>query len=167
MLRFEQPYQQGHQQKRESLAVSPFFLRSFLPSCFNFPFLSSLVPSTCVIHSFLPTSVSFLDLHITHFRDEEISQEDCLFLCDNLSSQTSGKFSDLLRVECRSTLKLGPPNATHLWQPVDQHIGRLYQRLMARSYDEWMASPDAAKYFEVGGGKLSAARRRILLTHWA
>ena len=72
MLRFEQPYQQGHQQKRESLAVSPFFLRSFLPSCFNFPFLSSLVPSTCVIHSFLPTSVSFLDLHIAEVKPKSV-----------------------------------------------------------------------------------------------
>lgn len=101
------------------------------------------------------------------FRDSEISDADCLFLCDNLNSQTTDDFQQELRDECRATLKLGPPNATHLWQPVDQHIGRLYQRLMAKSYDDWMASDDSLKYFQVGGPKLSAGVRRILLTHWA
>ena len=38
---------------------------------------------------------------------------------------------------------------------------------MPSSYDEWMASAESKKYFEVRGPKLSAGVRRILLTHWA
>ena len=115
----------------------------------------------------MKTNSAWTKSALKEFRDDEINDADCLFLCDNLNSQTTDSFEKELRDECRATLQLGPPNATHLWQPVDQHIGRLYQRLMANSYDEWMASGEAGKYFVIGGPKLSAGVRRILLTHWA
>lgn len=60
---------------------------------------------------------------------------------------------------------LGAANGTFLWQPVDQHIGRCYQRHMARSYDEWMSGTAAESYLEEG--KIPASVRRILITHWA
>ena len=48
------------------------------------------------------------------FRENHITDSDCLFLCDNLNSQTTDSFEGELRDECRATLQLGPPNATHI-----------------------------------------------------
>jgi hypothetical protein len=55
----------------------------------------------------------------------------------------------------------GPKNATHLWQPVDHHIGARYKKKMGELYDDWMAQD--GRFL----AKLSTAERRIMLVKWA
>jgi hypothetical protein len=59
----------------------------------------------------------------------------------------------------------GPPNATHLWQPVDHNVGARYHFLMAAAYDRWMVSDAATRY--ITDGTVPVDVRRKLLTAWA
>jgi hypothetical protein len=59
----------------------------------------------------------------------------------------------------------GPPNATHLWQPVDHNVGARYHFLMAAAYDRWMVSDAATRY--IAEGTVPVDVRRKLLTVWA
>ena len=87
--------------------------------------------------------------------------EDVLLLCDNLNSQVAGEFKAAIK-NLGATLEFGPKSATHLWQPVDHHVGARYKYLMARSYDEWMVN----EFHTFEAGKVSAEKRRQLLTQW-
>jgi hypothetical protein len=100
--------------------------------------------------------------------DEQIEDEhgdngeDILLLCDNLSSQVADPFKAEIE-HYGPTLRFGPKKATHLWQPVDHHVGARYKFLMARKYDDFMAYDIQAYPW----GKVPTPERRRLLTVWA
>ena len=89
-----------------------------------------------------------------------------LLLTDNLTAQTKTPFLDAIRQAGRAPLafnqiRFGPAGATHLWQPVDRHIGARYKNLMSDCYHEYMADRGD------DDSKVSTERRRVLLTKWA
>ena len=58
-----------------------------------------------------------------------------------------------------STLLFGPKGATHIWQPVDHHVGVRYKNMMSECYEEFLA--DREDHLP------TAAERRVLLTQRA
>jgi hypothetical protein len=85
----------------------------------------------------------------------------CLLLVDNLSGQVKKEFATAAARNGKCDVMYGPRNATHLWQPVDHHVGARYKNRMGEKYDNWMAT--------VGRGLTSipVMKRRILLVKWA
>ena len=85
-----------------------------------------------------------------------------LLVVDNLSAQTKDVFVEAIKSSSpeASKLRFGPAGATHLWQPVDHHIGARYKFLMSEAYHTFMINRGDA-------GELTPAQRRVLLTKWA
>ena len=85
--------------------------------------------------------------------------EKSLQLCDNLNGQVAEKFVKAVAEHAPGSLRFGPKKATHVWQPVDHHVGAAYHYKMGCCYDELMATFNERK--------ISAPEIRILLTKWA
>jgi hypothetical protein len=87
-----------------------------------------------------------------------------LLMCDNLGSQRAEEFRAALKeLNCR--VVYGPKNGTDIWQPVDHGIGRAYQVLIAKFYDEWTKSQEATNFFRVKKAP-PEPRRRELMVKW-
>jgi hypothetical protein len=87
--------------------------------------------------------------------------KSCLLLVDNLVGQVKQGFVEAAELNGKSAVMFGPPNATHLWQPVDHHIGARYKKKMGELYDDWMAKD--GRFLK----KISTPQRRIMLVKWA
>jgi hypothetical protein len=95
---------------------------------------------------------------------EEIDDEDeSLLLADSLRSQTKDTFSSAVKQHVNAHTIFGVKNGSHVWQPVDHHVGAAYHRKMDAFYVEWMASVEAESY----KGTIPVGKRRQLLTQWA
>ena len=110
------------------------------------------------------TCVKWAEGPFAKFVKEELDGGETLVLADNLKSQVKDDFVDAVKAK-NGHMMFGPKlkGATHVWQPVDHHIGREYGRLMGIYYDEWMAE----QFDNIVDGHVSASDRRILLTKWA
>jgi hypothetical protein len=84
-----------------------------------------------------------------------------LLLADNLSAQCKAEFKAAVKEHADSHTLMGPPGATHVWQPADHHVGAAYKLRMGRLYDEFMVNNFAQ--YEKG---IPAAERRMLLVQW-
>jgi hypothetical protein len=93
--------------------------------------------------------------------DLEDKAVNMLLFCDNLNGQVAEPFKNVFR-EWGATLQFGPKNATHMWQPVDHHVGARYKYLIAKAYDEFMLT----EFDTFAGGKVPVRKRRQLLTEW-
>jgi len=100
-----------------------------------------------------------LDTVVEEFHGE--SGQDVLLLCDNLNSQVADPFKEAV-ANLGATLQFGAKGATHLWQPVDHHVGARYKFYMARAYDDWMSN----NFDSYPNGKVPVDVRRTLLTKW-
>ena len=113
------------------------------------------------------TCVEWANGPFTEFVKEELKGDPFLLLCDNLSAQASCPFVDALQnvgnPATSNQLRFGPAGATHLWQPVDRHIGARYKQLMGDYYHEFMADMAEAD----NEAKVSTPQQRVLLTQWA
>jgi hypothetical protein len=108
------------------------------------------------------TCVKWAEGAFAEFVESELNGGESLVLADNLKSQVKDDFVEAVKAK-NGLMVFGPKGATHVWQPVDHHIGREYGRLMGIYYDEWMAE----QFDSIVGGHVSAGERRVLLTKWA
>jgi hypothetical protein len=100
--------------------------------------------------------------HNTHTHHTH-PKEECLLFADRVSGQfkADSAFSKACKQHARSHVVFGPACATHLWQPLDHHIGARYKHLMGKYYDDWMMETfDTQDHW-------STADRRTLMTTWA
>jgi hypothetical protein len=96
--------------------------------------------------------------------DSNISEdEECLLLADSLRSQTKSTFTDAVKASVNARTLFGLKDGSHLWQPVDHHVGAAYHRKMDAYYVEWMASSDGELY----DSSVPVSKRRQLMTQWA
>jgi hypothetical protein len=89
--------------------------------------------------------------------------EETLLLADSLRSQTKSTFTQAVKADVRGHTIFGVKNGSHLWQPVDHHVGAAYHRKMDAFYVEWMASDDGAQFAH----SVPVGKRRQLMTEWA
>jgi hypothetical protein len=90
--------------------------------------------------------------------------QESLLLADNLNSQVKQDFQDAVKENARADTKFGVKKGSHVWQPVDHHIGIRYHVKMDGYYNEWMAEQYMEDY---RGGSVPVEKRRQLLTQWA
>jgi hypothetical protein len=112
------------------------------------------------------TCVEWAELCFKQFVEEaqEIAGGDeVVLLADSLRSQTKDTFAAAVKQHARGLTIFGVKNASHVWQPVDHHVGAAYHRKMDAYYVEWMASIEAESYT----GTIPVGKRRQLLTKWA
>jgi hypothetical protein len=110
------------------------------------------------------TCIKWANTCMKSFVDEELGEDaECLLLADSLRSQVKQEFQDTVKSAVRADVLFGVKGGSHIWQPVDHHIGAAYHRMMDASYVDWMAS-DADAY---GDNSVPVGDRRILLTQWA
>ena len=86
-----------------------------------------------------------------------------LLFSDNLHGQKTESFKSHLRSLGGSSHNLLPGNTDEL-QPVDRGVGSALKRECGEVQDEWLRIPENFKEWKED--RLSASRRRILLTHW-
>ncbi|CAE7947454.1 unnamed protein product [Symbiodinium sp. KB8] len=84
-----------------------------------------------------------------------------LLTLDNVSCQKKRSFQRCLLKNGTVTLH-GEPNATHVWQMIDRHVGRMHKKMLTDLQLEYLSDRDHFRGFS----KLSAMDRRILLSHW-
>jgi hypothetical protein len=89
--------------------------------------------------------------------------EETLLLADSLRSQVKATFRDAAKTNARAHTIFGVKNGSHVWQPVDHHVGAAYHRKMDAYYVEWMASADGELYAQ----SVPVGKRRQLMTQWA
>ena len=91
--------------------------------------------------------------------------DEVLLLADSLRSQTKSEFIAAVKASVRAITMFGVKNGSHVWQPVDHHVGAAYKRKMDSYYVEWMANcvPDLA----APSPTIPVGKRRQLLTEWA
>ena len=108
-------------------------------------------------------SVRWAEVCVGEAVEEQLGDKggDMLLLCDNLNSQVADPFKEAIAT-IGATLMFGAKGATHLWQPIDHHVGARYKYLMAKSYDDWMVS----EFHTFADGKIPVEKRRTLLTQW-
>ena len=80
---------------------------------------------------------------------------------DNVACQRKRSFQRRL-LRTGTTVVHGEPNATHVWQAIDRHIGRMQKKMLADTQLDYLSDRDNFRGFS----KLSASDRRILLSHW-
>jgi hypothetical protein len=83
-----------------------------------------------------------------------------------LRAQVKQTFQDAVKTHANADTMIGVKGGSHIWQPVDHHIGREYHRRMQTYYVEWMASPAYNVYAE-NDRSVPVDVRCILLTKWA
>lgn len=112
------------------------------------------------------TCVEWAQGPFTEFIKDNLKGDPFLLLCDNLNAQTKDPFLKAVADAGPSSSKIyfGPPGATHLWQPVDRHVGAQYKTLMADYYHEYMAERAES---DQDDSKVSPEEQRVLLTQWA
>ena len=98
-------------------------------------------------------------------RGEIAPADEVLLLADSLRSQTKSEFIAAVKASVRAITMFGVKNGSHVWQPVDHHVGAAYKRKMDGYYVEWMANcvPDLA----APSPTIPVGKRRQLLTEWA
>ena len=109
----------------------------------------------------IETCVEWAEGCLTSFVALELKDEPYLLLCDNLNGQLADPFKAAMTKAGNSTLWFGPKGATHIWQPVDHHVGVRYKNMMSECYEEFLA--DREDHLPPP----TAAERRVLLTQWA
>ena len=87
-----------------------------------------------------------------------------LILLDNLSGQTTEEFKKLLLEHCNATVHALVAGCTDEIQVVDAGFGALIKFYAQETSDEWLAIDE--NWAEWCDTRLSAGRRRVLLTHW-
>jgi hypothetical protein len=94
----------------------------------------------------------------------QLPGQDTLLLADNLNSQVKKDFQDAVKKNARADVRFGVKKGSHVWQPVDHHIGVRYHVKMDEYYNEWMAEHYMEDY---RGGSVPVEKRRQLMTQWA
>jgi len=84
---------------------------------------------------------------------------------DGLDGQTTPEFMKFCKDKCNVLVWVYPGGLTDMLQPVDAGYGRDVKREMGRLMLEWLDNDDNLEKWE--NGELSAADRRVLMTHWA
>ena len=87
-----------------------------------------------------------------------------LILCDNLGGQTTDEWKNLLKKHCNADEHSLLAGCTDEIQVVDAGFGALIKHHTQIVSDEWLESD--AHWAEWTSTRLSAGRRRILLTNW-
>ena len=87
----------------------------------------------------IETCVEWAEGCLTSFVALELKDEPYLLLCDNLNGQLADPFKAAMTKAGNSTLWFGPKGATHIWQPVDHHVGVRYKNMMSECYEEFLA----------------------------
>ena len=87
-----------------------------------------------------------------------------LVLLDNLSGQTTEEFKKLLLNHCNATVHALVAGCTDEIQVVDAGFGALIKFYAQEVSDEWLAIDE--NWEEWCSTRLSASRRRVLLTQW-
>ncbi len=90
----------------------------------------------------IPTGLAWAAGPLKRFVEEEHAGESYLLLADNLKAQTCEKTGNKFALKCGETgarVKFGVKKGSHMWQPVDHHVGSRYGR--QGYYDEYMLDP--------------------------
>ena len=92
--------------------------------------------------------------------------KEFVLFCDNLTAQVTEEFLQAVR-ENNGIVWLGVTGATDIWQPADCDIGRMLKQTISRIQDVWLEHDNNIDLW-LGNceKKLTAKRRRILITHW-
>lgn len=83
-----------------------------------------------------------------------------LLTLDSVDPQALPSFQATME-ECQTYPLHGPCNATHVWQAIDRHIGKMWKDLYSEEQMDYLSEEDNWQNFD----KLSASSRRILVTH--
>jgi hypothetical protein len=112
------------------------------------------------------TCVEWAEGSLADFVNEHIDGP-ILLMTDRLTAQIATKFTDAIQQVGQSPsdnhIRYGPAGATHIWQPVDRHIGARYKNLMSDLYHDYMADRGDRD----DDSKVTTGQRRVLLTQWA
>ena len=98
----------------------------------------------------------------TPWRQEHLAKEpSVLLVLDNLDAQRTRSFEQILR-KAKTTLHLGEPSSTHVWQAIDRHIGAAHKRIFRSIQEAWMMNKKNWERFP----RLKATERRTLFVNW-
>ncbi|CAN0139847.1 unnamed protein product, partial [Heterosigma akashiwo] len=97
------------------------------------------------------------------FIEQECGGSESMVIWDNLDSQTTDSFLNLLRSKGASR-NLVPAKKTENTQPVDGGLGQHAKVLTAKQMDSWMDDPENLEKWE--NESISASEKRVLITWW-
>eukprot|EP00794_Sanderia_malayensis_P014737 gene14737-16272_t len=93
---------------------------------------------------------------------ESDNQEKVLF-ADNVGFQLSQQFHDICRSKINTVVYMLPANYTDKVQPIDAGCGMMMKKKIGEAMERWLE--DETK-LELWHDKISAGRRRVLMTKW-
>ena len=94
------------------------------------------------------------------------SNDELLWLGDNLQCQTTGRYKKQMKEKLNGIVKNYPPNCSDKGvAPVDNGLGDLWKSRIGVNQDAWLDDDDNIAKWE--SNDMTASERRVLLTHWA